>query len=112
MPGERTSVYLAEDLAAAVKASGTSLAELVRRGLGADEAQPTEPAASPVSTTSGLLIGEPSPGVACMAPTCWERNTTRYGLRHVPICPADAAALEGRVYQRHPSAARHLSGAA
>ena len=35
MPGERTSIYLTADLAAAVKASGTPLAELVRRGLAA-----------------------------------------------------------------------------
>ena len=33
MPGERTSVSLATDLAAAVKASGQPLAELIRRGL-------------------------------------------------------------------------------
>jgi hypothetical protein len=33
MPGERTCVYLTADLAAAVKASGTPLAELIRRGL-------------------------------------------------------------------------------
>ena len=32
MPGERTSVYLAADLAAAVKAAGQPLAELGRRG--------------------------------------------------------------------------------
>ena len=35
MPRERTSIYLAADLAAAVKASGIPLAELVRRGLDA-----------------------------------------------------------------------------
>jgi hypothetical protein len=33
--GQRSSIHLADDLAAAVKASGTPLAELVRRGLGA-----------------------------------------------------------------------------
>lgn len=33
--GKRTSVYLSDDLDAAVKASGESLAELVRRGLSA-----------------------------------------------------------------------------
>ena len=31
--GQRSSVYLADDLAAAVKASGQSLAELIRRDL-------------------------------------------------------------------------------
>ena len=33
LPGERTSVYLTAGPAAAVKASGTPLAELIRRGL-------------------------------------------------------------------------------
>ena len=84
---------------------------LIERELLDDGTEPG-PAASPVSTSSGLLIGAPSPGVACMCPTCWQRDTTRYGLRKVPICPADAAALEGHTYQRHPSAARLLSGAA
>ena len=36
--GNRTSVYLDDDLQAAVKASGTPLAELIRRGLGANTA--------------------------------------------------------------------------
>jgi hypothetical protein len=27
--------------------------------------------------------GEPSPGVACVGPGCWQRNTSRYGLRRV-----------------------------
>jgi hypothetical protein len=84
---------------------------LIERELLDDSTAPG-PAAPPVRTSSGLLIGEPSPGVACMCPTCWQRDTTRYGLRHVPICPADAAALEGRTYERHPGAARVLSGAA
>lgn len=33
MAGKKTSVYLADDLAAAVEASGVPLAELLRRGL-------------------------------------------------------------------------------
>jgi hypothetical protein len=36
--GQRSSVYLADDLAAAVKASGTPLGELIRRGLTAGTA--------------------------------------------------------------------------
>jgi hypothetical protein len=31
--GKRTSIYLSDDLAAAVEASGVPLAELIRRGL-------------------------------------------------------------------------------
>jgi hypothetical protein len=33
MPGKRTSVYLSEELDAAVKASGVPIADLIRRGL-------------------------------------------------------------------------------
>jgi len=47
--------------------------------------------------------GEPSPGVLCMGPGCWERNTSRYGLRRLPLCPACAAALGGETYQRKAS---------
>jgi len=112
-------VRIPEDMLAAVdgaRGDGTRSAwilALIERELLDDAAAPG-PAASPVSTSSGLVLVEPSPGVACMAPTCWERNTARYGLRRVPICPADAAALEGRVYQRQapPGAARLMRGAA
>jgi hypothetical protein len=38
MPGERTIVYLTAALAAAVKASGILLAELISRGLAAGAA--------------------------------------------------------------------------
>ncbi|MGH3222258.1 MAG: hypothetical protein ACRDPY_26790 [Streptosporangiaceae bacterium] len=34
--GQKTSVYLADDVAAAAKASGVPLGELVRRGLAAE----------------------------------------------------------------------------
>ena len=52
--------------------------------------------------------GEPSPGVVCMGPGCWERNTRKYGVRSLPLCPACRAALEGRTHQREipPGAAR------
>ena len=51
---------------------------------------------------------EPSPGVVCMGPGCWQRDTSRFGLRKLPLCPACRAALEGRTYQREtpPGAAR------
>ena len=66
------------------------------------------------SALAAIGPGEPSPGVVCMAPTCWQRNTSRYGLRRVPLCPACAAALEDRTYQREipPGAARLMRGAA
>ncbi len=121
MPSPVVQLRVPEDMLAAVDgALGDStrsawILALIEREL-LDAAGPAAPgpATSAVSTSSGLLIGEPSPGVACMAPTCWERNTTRYGLRRVPICPADAAALEGRTYQREipPGAARLMRGAA
>lgn len=46
MPGERTSLYLTSGLAAAVKASGTPLAELIRRGLVVGTAEAAQPAVS------------------------------------------------------------------
>ena len=54
--------------------------------------------------------GEPSPGAACAGPGCWQRNTSRYGLRRVPLCPACRAALQGQDYQREipESAARAI----
>lgn len=42
MAGERTSVYLTAELAAAVRACGVPLAELVRRGLGAAASVPAQ----------------------------------------------------------------------
>lgn len=108
--GQRSSVYLAADLAAAVKASGQPLAELVRRGLTAgtaDGPQPSTPRpASP--SLAALPDGEPGNGAVCMGPGCWQRDTFRFGLRQVPLCPACRAALEGRTHQREipPGAAR------
>jgi hypothetical protein len=112
--GQRSSVYLADDLAAAVKASGTPLAELVRRGLTTGTAEapqpsPVSPATSPLAAVPGLGLGEPSPGAVCAAPSCWQRNTARYGLRKLTLCPACAAALVGRTYQRDiPASAARL----
>ena len=81
MPGERTSVYLAADLAAAVKASGATLAELIRRGLAIATAEAAPPAPSPsASSLATIPGGKPSPGVVCMGPGCWQRDTARYGL--------------------------------
>lgn len=42
MAGRKTSVYLSEELSAQVEASGVPLAELIRRGLAANEPEPLE----------------------------------------------------------------------
>ena len=60
---------------------------------------------SPASPSLAIGPGEPSPGAPCMGPSCWERSTSRYGLRRLPLCPACAKALAGEVYQR-PGAER------
>jgi hypothetical protein len=98
--GQRTSVYLDDGLQAAVKASGVPPGELIRRGLGA-EAQPTDqPAdnqlvAQAATSLAAIGPGEPSPGVACAGSGCWQRNTSRFGLSRVPLCPSCHTALEG-----------------
>lgn len=35
-----------------------------------------------------------------MSPIYWQRDTSRYGLRRVPLCPACISALRGETYQR------------
>lgn len=107
--GERTSIYLADDLGAAVKASGVPLAELIRRGLAAGTEEADSGPVAPPATTAGpvtLPAGEPSPGVICMTPRCFQRDTSRYGLRGLPLCPACAAALQGQAYERPLTAAQ------
>jgi hypothetical protein len=68
----------------------------------------SHPASQRASAAITVTGGEPSPGVVCMGPGCWQRDTSRYGLRQLPLCPACRAALEGRTYQRElpPGAAR------
>lgn len=51
--GKRTSVYLSDDLAAAVAGSGVPLAELIRRGLGAPARRPARPEAPPAVEAPG-----------------------------------------------------------
>jgi hypothetical protein len=109
--GTRTSVYLDDDLKAAVKASGVPLAELIRRGLTAEADRgahiPEKNLVKPGSLP-GLPAGEPCPGAVCSAPGCWQRDTARYGLRSLALCTACAAALQGNSHQREksPAAAR------
>jgi hypothetical protein len=108
--GNRTSVYLDDDLQAAVKASGTPLAELIRRGLGANTANAESDTAVTDLPASLAAIGpgEPSPGAVCMTPGCWQKDTRACGLRKLPLCTACAAAIQGREHKRElpPSAAR------
>jgi len=52
-----------------------------------------------------LPAGEPCPGTVCSGPGCWNRNTTRYGHRHLVLCTACAAALRGQEYKRETSPA-------
>jgi hypothetical protein len=47
---------------------------------------PASQRASAAITVTGP--GEPSPGVVCMGPGCWQRDTSRYGFRQLPLCPA------------------------
>lgn len=80
----------------------TSTAEPASHPAATLTSQP-RPAGHPASQAAAVIAiadGDPSPGVACAAPGCWQRNTTRYGLRRVPLCPACRAALEGQDYKR------------
>lgn len=56
--------------------------------------------AVPSAETVTVASGEPSPGVACATPGCGQRDTSRYGLRRLPLCPECRASLEGREYIR------------
>ncbi len=73
----------------------------------------TSPAGPGASSLDAIPDGEPSGGAVCATPRCWQRDTCLFGLRKLPLCPACAAALEGRTYQREipPSAARLMRGA-
>jgi len=117
---------------ARAKAEGASLAALMRAAVQAyatgqltSQALPASQPAAPVTGQPGpaaeltsqgsaaaivITGGEPSLGTACAGPGCWQRNTTRYGLRGLPLCPACAAALQGHTYKREApeSAARAI----
>jgi hypothetical protein len=82
----------------------TSTAEAASQPAATLTSQPG-PASQPASqATAAIAItgGEPSPGVACSGPGCWNRDTARYGLRHLVLCTACAAALQGQVHKRQP----------
>lgn len=96
----------------------TSTAEPASQDSGELTSQPdpaSHPAAQVTSQATAAVItvtgpGEPSPGAICMTPRCHERNTSKYGLRRLPLCPACVAALQGQVYKREipESAAKFL----
>ncbi len=58
--GKRTSVYLTEDLDAAVRASGVPLAELIRRGLGNHPETPGEIGARVTTARKARELGQAS----------------------------------------------------
>ena len=93
---------LAEVDAAAAGETRTSWILAAIRAALADTGPDDSPVAEPFppAAPGSLVPAEPSPGVACTAPGCWDRATARYGLRRIPLCPADAAALTGQTYRR------------
>jgi hypothetical protein len=81
----------------------TSTAEAASQVAATLTSQPgpaSQPASQAAAAIASIGQGEPSPGVACAGPGCWQRNTSRYGLRRLPLCPACRAALEGQGYKR------------
>lgn len=112
-----------EDMLAAVdgaRGDGTRSAwilALIKReflddgGQGSADTPAGAAAASPLGATG---TGEPSPGVVCMGPVCWQRSTRRYGTRRLPLCDGCKAALAGEPMQRPTTAAlaRALRGGA
>ena len=131
MPAPQRTARIEDDIwdpaQTRAKTEGASLGALMRAAIqryaSGDLTSNAEPASQPrpeltsraQAASQGTAVpiaaigtGEPSPGVVCMGPGCWQRDTSRYGLRKLPLCPACAAALQGRTYQREipPSAAR------
>lgn len=99
---------------------GAWLTELVARELSGGGSQ-----GRPAPGARSLGPGIPAPGVACAWPSCWGRDSDRYGVTDpaeltrggyrdrprdegkcgIVLCKAHAAMLEGREYRR-PAAAR------
>src|SRR5690349_20716916 len=132
VPAPRRTARIEDDIwdpaQARAKTEGASLGALMRaavqRYASGDLTSNAEPASHPhpeltshaqaaskgtAAAITATGTGEPSPGVLCMGPGCWQRDTFRYGLRKLPLCPAWAAALRGEVYQREiPASAARL----
>jgi hypothetical protein len=62
--------------------------------------RPAETTLTTSPPLAALADGEPSPGVLCMTPGCFQLDTRKYGLRKLALCTACAATLTGEVYQR------------
>lgn len=67
-----------------------------------------QPAAKPSARPAGI----PSPGAVCMGPGCWARDTAKYGLRDLALCPACFAAFFGEAYRRPSAELRRAAAAA
>jgi hypothetical protein len=63
-----------------------------------DKAPPVT-AGLPSGAIGVLGPGTPSPGAVCMTPGCWQGDTSKYGTRQLPLCPACAHAACSLTYQ-------------
>src|SRR5260370_16241975 len=108
--GQRSSVYLADGLAAGVKASGQPLAGLIRRGFTAGAGHGTQAAVDEAVTTSppsALPPGEPSPGVLCMGSRCYSATPHGTASALSPCAPPAQPPLETpHTSAKHPHAPR------
>ncbi len=117
MPAPQRTVRIEDDIwdpaQTRAKAEGASLGALMRaavqRYATGDLTSNAEPASQPKplaaskgtpTLVTAMSPGEPSSGVLCMTPGCFQRDTRTYGLRKLPLCTACAAALQGHTYQR------------
>lgn len=87
--------YASGELTSPAEAASQLTAEVTSQPGTADR-----PASQAAQALASAGPGEPSPGVACAGPGCWQRDTRKYGLRKLPLCPACAAALQGHEYKR------------
>ena len=116
------------------KAEGASLGALMRaavhRYASGDLTSSAQPASQPhpeltshaqaasqgtAAAIAATGTGEPSHGVVCMGPGCWQRDTRKYGLRQLPCAqpappPSKAAPTSGR-YRRAPPASPRRAAA-
>lgn len=131
MPAHQRTARIEDEIwdpaQARAKAEGASLGALMRAAVQSyatgDLTSNAEPASQPhpaltsraqaasqgtAAAIAATGTGEPSPGVLCMGPGCWQRDTCKYGLCSLPLCPACAADLQGRTHEREipPGAAR------
>src|SRR5690349_22572377 len=108
VPAPRRTARIEDDIwdpaQARAKTEGASLGALMRaavqRYASGDLTSNAQPASQPhpeltshgkaaghgtAAAIAASGTGEPSPGVVCMGPGCWERNTRKYGLRQLPL---------------------------